>query len=198
MHCLISPNLQTSEGPRKFPESRLIKDRHDELDYVHKVWRVEDAMINRYWKTFRKIMFLMEAIDCKYWKKLRQFDHLYPETEFILYDKFLHKDSEELPYVGPHVDNESVITFVGMLSESDEYVGGVNHFESAGIGMPDRHYHLQAGDVVGFRGEELEHWITPVASGRRCILQIEVSFSKNNRDYSDDESESSAINESLI
>ena len=90
--------------------------------------------------------------------------------------------------MGPHVDNESVITFVGMLSDSSEYEGGVNYFESGGIGLPDRYYHLQAGDVVIFRGEELEHWITSVSSGRRCILQIEVSFSRNNRDYSDDES----------
>jgi len=174
------------------PSSTLIADRHKELDYVHKVWRIEDTFINRYYKVFSKIMFLIEAIDARYWKKLRTVDHLYPETEYILYDKKQHIQMKELPYVGPHVDNESVVTMVGMLSDRAEYEGGINHFESGGLGLPDRKHHLNLGDIVIFRGEQLEHWITPVTSGVRQILQIEVSFSRNNRSYSDAEDSTSS------
>ena len=31
------------------------------------------------------------------------------------------------------------------------------------------------GDAIVFRGEKCEHWISPVTSGKRTILQIELS-----------------------
>ena len=42
-----------------------------------------------------------------------------------------------------------------------------------------RKYKLNIGDAVFFRGELCEHWITPVSSGKRCILQIELCKYKN-------------------
>ena len=42
-----------------------------------------------------------------------------------------------------------------------------------------REYKLNIGDAVFFRGELCEHWITPVSSGKRCILQIELCKYKN-------------------
>ena len=34
---------------------------------------------------------------------------------------------------------------------------------------------LERGDIVLFRGEIVEHWIEPVTSGRRVILQVSIA-----------------------
>lgn len=56
-----------------------------------------------------------------------------------------------------------------------DFSGGINYFEPGEKGLPKRCYELQSRDLVVFRGERLEHWITPVTSGIRQVIQMELS-----------------------
>ena len=85
--------------------------------------------------------------------------------EFISYEV---KPGKPLPGIEPHVDNASVITMVAMMADRKGYTGGVSCFERG------RRLRLERGDVVFFRGELCEHWIEPVETGFRAILQIEM------------------------
>ena len=129
---------------------------------------------------------------------------VYPEYEYIVYDTLIptpyqkqqaalqndqsNSDSGQqalnskypqkpnVGYIESHVDNHSTITFLAMLGqEGVDFVGGKNMFyRGERHGLP-REYQLQKGDAVFFRGEKLKHWITPVTSGCRTILQCEFS-----------------------
>ena len=64
---------------------------------------------------------------------------------------------------------------VAMMADRAGYTGGVSCFEKG------RRLRLERGDVVFFRGEICEHWIEPVETGFRAILQIEMCRMKNGR-----------------
>merc|ERR1712151_1354793 len=70
---------------------------------------------------------------------------------------------------------------VALLSDPSHFVGGVSCFEGESA---ERQVQLKRGDAVFFRGEACEHWITPVTSGQRLILQIEISRCHDLRDLS--------------
>ena len=136
-------------------------------------------------------------MDELYWRKLSRIPRgkWHPEAELIKYEVedtayLIEFDDENgeccrrvnlpKPGIGPHVDNASVITIVAMLSQRNEYEGGYSCFENVPKEKP-RVLTLQQGDLVLFRGELTEHWITDVDLGRRVILQIECCRMKKGR-----------------
>lgn len=98
---------------------------------------------------------------------------MFPELEYIVYDKGLL--GGRAGYIEEHVDNKAAVTFVIMLSHPSEFAGGVNYFARAEKHGVPRAVALRQGDMVVFRGERMLHWISPVPSGRRIILQGEMS-----------------------
>eukprot|EP00494_Astrolonche_serrata_P027364 UN27627 len=97
--CKSVLNVAEKENPKCVK----ISDRHKELDYIHEVWRFEDVFINdpETYPIFCKLCDVVELIDYRYWKKLRKFDHIYPETEYITYDCTKPiDDPKKYPYVG--------------------------------------------------------------------------------------------------
>ncbi|KAF4687029.1 hypothetical protein FOZ60_004354 [Perkinsus olseni] len=118
---------------------------------------------------YRKISAASKYASDKLWGILDEYEHSYPEMEYIVYDT-----SKGDGMIEKHVDNYSLVTLVCLLSTPGlDFTGGVNCFKCSreeGYKVP-----LQRGDMVLFRGEKLQHWITPVTSGRRCILQNELS-----------------------
>ncbi|KAF4714523.1 hypothetical protein FOZ63_017371 [Perkinsus olseni] len=118
---------------------------------------------------YRKISAASKYASDRLWGILDEYEHSYPEMEYIVYDT-----SEGDGMIEKHVDNYSLVTLVCLLSTPGlDFTGGVNCFKCSreeGYKVP-----LQRGDMVLFRGEKLQHWITPVTSGRRCILQNELS-----------------------
>ncbi|CAD7964068.1 unnamed protein product [Amoebophrya sp. A120] len=86
------------------------------------------------------------------------------------------EDATNTGYIEEHVDNDSVITFILMLTQPGvDYVGGRNNFARGEKHAVRRQVQLQKGDLVLFRGERLRHSITPVTHGCRIILQGEFS-----------------------
>ena len=94
-------------------------------------------------------------------------------------------------YLEPHVDNESVLTLILLLSDPRKDFSGAQllfeHFDT-GFDMCGnstdtvcldqgdwRFVNLDQGDAVIFRGSQLEHTISPLLFGTRSILQIELS-----------------------
>jgi len=152
-------------------------DRSKKLDFRHQVHRIERALKEDLGEQGRqlydRLLQMMAWADHSIWQKLQRKHKVYPEVEYISYDA----TGGEPKYIEPHIDNDSVVTLVMMLSHPDEYQGGINMFKSAGgkNGHGDRKWQLDSGDAVFFRGESLTHWITPVTGGKRCILQIELS-----------------------
>eukprot|EP00928_Gymnodinium_smaydae_P028414 TRINITY_DN21678_c0_g5_i1.p1 TRINITY_DN21678_c0_g5~~TRINITY_DN21678_c0_g5_i1.p1 ORF type:complete len:347 (+),score=64.98 TRINITY_DN21678_c0_g5_i1:72-1112(+) len=150
-----------------------IFDRKQYLAFKHRVVRFEMQLRALEPALYAKLMALMRAADAEGWKRLRKKkSQVYPEVEFIEYD--VEREQGEC-YIEPHVDNKSGVTLVAMLSPSTDYVGGSSCFRRASGIEGHRQARLEMGDVVMFRGEKLLHWITNVTSGRRVILQIELS-----------------------
>ena len=113
-------------------------------------------------------------------------------------------------YLEPHVDNESVLTLILLLSNPRKDFTGAQllfeHFDTdfdmcsnstdtvcldqgpsysprEGWYSDWRFVNLDQGDAVIFRGSQLEHTISPLLSGTRSILQIELSVD----DFDEDE-----------
>ena len=111
-------------------------------------------------------------MDQQIWKNLGPLDYTLPQIEYIEYDV------EKLGCEGKiakHNDNGSMVSLVALLSDPSEFQGGANFFK----GVPQkRRVVLQTGDAVFFYGHQCEHWISPVTSGRRAILQIELQNPK--------------------
>jgi hypothetical protein len=132
-------------------------------------------------KVYKRIMEATINVCDKVWGDIRlkaRKNRVMPEIEYIVYD-VAETPGAEGTFIEPHVDNHSIVTGVSMLSEPDvDFVGGVNRFkgsESDDHGNAYRECKLGKGDLVLFRGEVVTHWITPVVSGRREILQWELS-----------------------
>ncbi|KAF4753950.1 hypothetical protein FOZ63_002276, partial [Perkinsus olseni] len=151
------------------PTVQEIEDRKANLEYKHRAFRVEVQMRLQQPSLYRKISAASKYASDKLWGILDEYEHSYPEMEYIVYDT-----SKGDGMIEKHVDNYSLVTLVCLLSTPGlDFTGGVNCFKCSreeGYKVP-----LQKGDMVLFRGEKLQHWITPVTSGRRCILQNELS-----------------------
>lgn len=112
---------------------------------------------------FQRLLALAEWADGLLWQSLPAV--AYPEAEYIVYEA--PPDAS----VGPHLDEDSAVTAVVMLSALADYEGGANAF---GGGQLPRRVRMGLGDALFFRGECLEHWVEPVSTGRRVILQMEL------------------------
>jgi hypothetical protein len=94
--------------------------RSTTLKYRHVVTRIEIPLRAHHPRLYSKLMQLMRSADGQYWENLERgfTDRIMPEIEYIVYDTDL---SDELPGIEPHVDDESVITLIVMLSERSAY-----------------------------------------------------------------------------
>jgi len=154
------------------PSVEEIKDRKDTLLYRHVAYRIELPLRAHGRVLYQHLIDAMVWADATVWRKLARNRKVYPEAEYIVYDARKGKPGE----IEPHVDNDSAVSIVILLSDPRDFDGGVNCFAPAGErGSGSRKLALQKGDAVIFRGEKLQHWITPVTGGVRVILQIELS-----------------------
>eukprot|EP00913_Durusdinium_trenchii_P002094 g1933.t1 len=110
------------------------------------------------------------ALDAELWNEIDIGDRFFPEIEYIVYDV---SRLGEPGRIEPHTDNQSQVTVVVMLSHESEFQGGLNYFEPGTERGESRSAKLKRGDAVFFYGDRCEHWISPVVSGRRTILQME-------------------------
>ena len=184
------------------PKGNFVKqDRTEELNFEHEVWRFEKELEKQGNSLYQKVLKAMYFADDQLWRGIPQKDtpawkKLHAEVEFISYNaEMCKKRGGKPPHIGPHVDNSSAVTLIGMLSsyQNGDYKGGMNRFEigdhfsmdgKKGSGIDDgkfRETRLEKGDVLLFRGEMLEHSLTPVTDGLRQILQIELCRQKEGR-----------------
>jgi len=156
----------------RHPSVDEIRDRKSTLLYRHVAYRIELPLRAHARMLYQQLMDAMAWADAAVWRKLAQSRKVYPEAEYIVYDARKGKPGE----IEPHVDNHSAVTIVILLSDPSDFSGGVNCFAPVDDrGSPSRQLALKRGDAVIFRGEKLQHWITPVTGGVRVILQIELS-----------------------
>merc|ERR1711971_719115 len=170
---LSKQDIEAIHCAAKHPSVREIHDRKGYLAFKHRVVRFEMQLRALFPDLYARLMALMRGADCEAWKKLRKKkNRVYPEIEYIEYDVALENGE---CYIETHVDNKSGITLVAMLSPSCDYAGGNSCFRRGSGNEGHRQTRMEMGDLVMFRGEKLLHWITNVTSGRRVILQIELS-----------------------
>jgi hypothetical protein len=156
-----------------------IEDRKSNLIYAHTARRAELALRVEYQRMYSRIIetsvSLFDEVYPTPFAKLCRKKKFYPEMEYIVYDA----ERDPSASIEPHVDNHAILTGILMLSDPwTDFTGGVNFFkgsESSETNDSSRSYKLQKGDCVLFRGELLSHWISPVDSGVRKILQWEFS-----------------------
>lgn len=181
-------------------------DRQETLSFAHEVWRIETQLKKELPNVYNKIIReLMQSVDEYYFEilqvayengSLRLLNEckrgkdkvlIRPEVEYIVYDADeAIRNNTKLPHIGPHTDNSSALTLVCLLSESDQFEGGVNYFcpekkSNTKHSLP-RELKLKQGECVLFRGEICEHWISDVTKGRRVILQIELALCAGTKD----------------
>ncbi|CAE7864339.1 unnamed protein product [Symbiodinium necroappetens] len=148
------------------------EDRHEGLIFTHYVRRIESALREVDLDLYQKLLLTAWSVDQQIWKNLGPLDYTLPQIEYIEYDV------EKLGCEGKiakHNDNGSMVSLVALLSDPSEFQGGANFFKGA---PQKRRVVLQTGDAVFFYGHQCEHWISPVTSGRRAILQIELQSPK--------------------
>ncbi|CAE7259017.1 unnamed protein product [Symbiodinium sp. CCMP2592] len=147
-------------------EAWAIDDRDDDLGYAHEVWRIEEVLQLQEPGFFQKLIASAWSVEKRMWGNILEF--VFPEIEYIEYDvKKLGRPGS----IARHTDNDSLITMVVLLSDTSDFLGGINCFE----GAPDeRKVPLQRGDACFFFGHCCHHWITPVTTGCRRILQMEL------------------------
>eukprot|EP00756_Hemistasia_phaeocysticola_P056382 Hpha_TRINITY_DN32518_c0_g1::TRINITY_DN32518_c0_g1_i1::g.24404::m.24404 len=166
-------DIQAAHAAFHHRSVKEILDRKATLSYKHKASRVEMQMRAIAPDTYSRIIGLTRWCDGSMWRNLgSRCRDVYPEMEYIEYDV-----AEMGPCgIEPHVDNKSAVTMVALMSDPADFVGGASCFRRAqGPKGTHREVKLGKGDAVFFRGEKLLHWITPVTSGRRVILQNEMS-----------------------
>eukprot|EP00747_Dinoflagellata_sp_TGD_P208373 gnl/TRDRNA2_/TRDRNA2_81863_c0_seq1.p1 gnl/TRDRNA2_/TRDRNA2_81863_c0~~gnl/TRDRNA2_/TRDRNA2_81863_c0_seq1.p1 ORF type:complete len:311 (-),score=39.68 gnl/TRDRNA2_/TRDRNA2_81863_c0_seq1:90-974(-) len=135
--------------------------------YSARVERPLRALTPEVWE---RLLALMEWADGLVWGTLPT--KAFPEAEYLVYE------APPEAAMGPHLDEDSALTAVAMLVPASAFVGGASSFGGDGsvgsTAVPTREAKLDLGDVLCFRGESLEHWVTPVTAGRRVVLQVEL------------------------
>ncbi|CAE8597662.1 unnamed protein product [Polarella glacialis] len=147
-----------------------VKDRHSSLAFKHNVRRVEAVLRESARRLYAKLLCTAWAVDHRLWRSMRPEEYVLPQIEYIEYD--VEKIGGE-GGIGKHTDNGSLVSMVVLISDPADFEGGLNSFS----GPPQRRVPLKPGDAVFFYGDKCEHWITPVTSGRRVILQMELQQS---------------------
>mmetsp|Transcript_31938 Transcript_31938/g.72867 ORF Transcript_31938/g.72867 Transcript_31938/m.72867 type:complete len:333 (-) Transcript_31938:26-1024(-) len=170
---LLSPEaIDQVHALWRHPSVNEIRDRKGSLLYRHVAYRMELPLRAHARPLYNHLIGAMFWADALVWKKIGKNKVVYPEVEYIVYDARQGSPGE----IEPHVDNHSAVSIVVLLSDPSDFEGGANCFVPAQEhGGAHRELSLKRGDAVLFRGEKLRHWITPVVSGVRIILQIELS-----------------------
>ena len=185
----------------KLPKKQ-IEDRTDDLVFAHDVWRIEDELKKNHPTVLRKMETLLYgAVDFWNVTKKAAVPRRY-EIEYISYEVKDVKNKTALPHFEDHVDNESLITMVSMLSAPDEYDGGLLTLEDDDIkacregitgkgGRAADNSVFQSGDVVMFRGEETLHGVSHITRGARYVMQVEFALDdgKDDSDSPDKDSD---------
>ena len=172
----------------------LMDDRAEETEYYHVVHRVESILKQNFSNSslYEGLIGKMQIVDAENWKVLEDVTTVYPEIEFIVYNRTLEGQRPKMGF-GSHVDNGSVLTAVFMLSDRTDFEGGSLMFARdifSDIGdAVERPANFSILDCAVFRGEKLSHWVTPVTKGTRKVLQIELHLSFEDRGSDDDEQE---------
>lgn len=152
--------------------SRKLAARDDELVYRHDAYRIELPLRAHGRELYERLLDRMLLADACLWAQLKPKRSVYPEIEYLVYDASDGKSAG----IEPHVDSESVVTCVVLLSMPEDYEGGCICFDPSGhSGSLPRKLRPNKGDAVIFRGEKLQHWVESVTSGQRLVLQIELS-----------------------
>ena len=183
----------------KLPKKQ-IEDRTDELAFAHDVWRIEDELKKNHPAILRKMEALLYgAVDFWNVTKKAAVPRRY-EIEYIAYEVKDVKNKTALPHFEDHVDNESLITMVSMLSAPDEYAGGLFTVEDDNIegcregvtgegGRAADNALFQPGDVVMFRGEDTVHGVSHITRGARYVMQLEFAWDGDDSDSPEEDSE---------
>jgi hypothetical protein len=180
-HVIVIPGLlklSKIEKLRNIIESSkssyVIDDRKSDLAYSHSASRVEVTLRTEYPRIYRKLIEVTIGLGNEIFGPIADMakkGRIFPEFEYIVYES-------DGAFIEPHVDNHSILTGIVMMSQVGvDFDGGINCFKGGPRGGQNDHrqYQLQPGDCVIFRGEKLDHWITPVTRGVRRILQWEFS-----------------------
>jgi len=152
-----------------------VLDRDDELQFNHTAYRIDQAFGSNL-AVFNKFVGAMRFADSMIWNALGgPGDCVYPEVEFIRYEGSARSGGGRRYAIEPHVDNHSAVTIVCLLSRTKDFQGGVLGCQAVERDDVSRLLTLAQGDAVVFQGEKLLHWVTPVTSGVREVLQVELS-----------------------
>lgn len=136
----------------------------------HRSWRIEKSIEQLSNALNPKLVDAVLGVDAAQWGSLAAADPIQHvlECEYIEYDGAADGPP---PKIEPHVDNGAKVTIIVLLSDQRSFDGGMNFFGGGPDGQPRTHQ-LKTGEAIFFRGEEVEHWITPVTRGARSILQV--------------------------
>ena len=77
-----------------------INDRHDELNFRHQVWRIEQGAERVDWckRILSNLYAAMEAVDSLYWRQLARCEKYHPEVELIKY--LVKREAQSFPALG--------------------------------------------------------------------------------------------------
>jgi len=150
------------------PNTGQVQGQGEDLTFKTRTYRLEKQL--RLWrpKLFSRLVNTAWAIDSQLWRKIGEGYELYPQLELNVYDAPKNGGA----HVRPCCDTDSAVSVIVLLSDCAEFKGGVCYFDDGT--ETGRKLDLQLGDAVFFTGEDCEHWITPVTTGRRAVLQLEL------------------------
>merc|ERR1711957_314561 len=107
-----------------------VMDRSDDLKFDHKAYRIDRAFASNS-ALFDKVMGTMRWADGELWNALGGPEtRLYPEVEFIRYEREGKLDETRKYAIEPHVDNHSAVTIVCLLSRPHQFQGGILGFKA--------------------------------------------------------------------
>merc|ERR1712048_1268793 len=100
---------------------------------------------------FDRLCGVMRWADLVFWKKLDQLNRevVFPDLEYVLYDARVTALA-----TNRHVDSNSAVTMIILLSDDKDFEGGINMFASSGApSAQPRFVKMRKGDAILFRGE---------------------------------------------
>ena len=111
--------------------------------------------------------------------KYCQFADNYCKWNLLFDDAFGTKCIEYIQYkekgdnLGWHCDMGSLVTIVIMLTNSNQYQGGIfqTRYLNKTINIP-----LECGDIVVFSSDKCNHRVTNLIQGKRVVLCMELIF----------------------
>merc|ERR1712176_576054 len=104
-------------------------------DYHHEAFRIELPLRSQAPALYKRMCGVIHWADALVWKTmkrtLRRFKKkvVYPEFEYIVYDA----RNGTYGTFDMHVDNDSLVTMIILLSDSKDFEGGLNYFSSIGL-----------------------------------------------------------------